>query len=113
MSYFLAMYLAAWLGTFVFFLGEVVNSIKYDRRTPDKFNWKDFFKLSGLRLIIGAIAMAFAIVYFGDFSKLIFGVETALKINGLIAFILGLSIDRIIAGVIGYGRSGVNMFKRK
>ena len=101
-TYFLAMYLAAWLGVLVFFLGGLFSAIKHDPGTPQKFDWKTFWQLSGLRFVIGGIGMAFAIIYFKDFSKLLFQIDTGLDVNGMVAFLIGLSVDSIISGLLKY-----------
>ena len=107
--YFLAMYLAAWLGVLLFFLGHLLSAIKHNPETPGKFDWPTFWKMSGLRFVIGGVAMAFAIIYFKDFSKLLFNIDTGLQVNGMVAFFIGLSIDNIVSGVLGYK----GIFKKK
>lgn len=106
LPFFLAMFILAILGVMVFFAREVIHAIKYDNRTPEKFNFKLMLKMSALRIFIGLVIIAVSIIYFGEISKLVFQVENPLEINGFIAFSLGLGIDRLVDGVLGWGKDG-------
>lgn len=106
LPFFLAMLILALLGVGVFFAREVIHAIKYDNRTPEKFDFKTMFKMSALRIFIGLVVIAITIVYFGEISKLVFQVEQPLEINGFIAFSLGLGVDRLVDGVLGWGKDG-------
>jgi hypothetical protein len=104
--FFLAMFILALLGVSVFFVREIINAIKYDKRTPEKFDFKSMFKMSALRIFIGLVAICVSIVYFGEMSKLMFQVEEPLEINGFVAFSLGIGIDRLLDGILGWGKDG-------
>jgi len=113
LPFFIAMLLLAFAGVIVFFIKEVIHAIKYDVRTPTKFNFKTLIKMSILRILLAIILIPISIVYFGDLSKIVFSIDNPLEINGFVAFILGMSIDRLIDGVIGGSKEGFAYFKNK
>ena len=113
LSFFFAMLICAFAGIVIFFTIEVIKAIKYDMRTPKKFDYRTLFKMSLLRMLIAVILVPLSIAYFGDMSKLVFGITDPLEINGFVAFVMGISIDKIIDGVIGGSKEGFNYFKTK
>ena len=110
---FIAMLILAVLGVVVFFAKEVLNAVRYDCRTPTKFNFGMMFKMSALRIFIGLIIIPVAVVYFGEMSQMIFQIHEPLEINGFVAFMLGMGIDRLVDGVIGYGKEGKHFLNGK
>lgn len=104
LPFFLAMYISALVGVLVFFIREVLQGLKYDNRTSTKFNWKTMWQMSALRILVGMIGIAVSIVYFPEMSKILFQVEQPLEINGALAFIMGMSIDRVVDGLLGIGK---------
>lgn len=113
LAQFIAMFILAVLGVVVFFAKEVRNAIKYDKRTPDKFNFRQMFKMSALRILTGLIIIPIAIIYFGELSKMVFQIAEPLEMNGFVAFSLGMGIDRLVDGVLGYGKEGKELFNHK
>jgi cell division protein FtsW (lipid II flippase) len=103
-NFFIAMLLCALAGVLVFFLSDVNDAVKYDNRSPNKFNFWYMLRTSGARLLMGLIVLCFAIVYFPDMSKLVFQVEEPLQINGFVAFVMGIGADLIVKKVVGYGK---------
>jgi len=111
--FFIAMLLLSFAGVIVFFTIEVIKSIKYDMRTPKKFDFKTMIKMSCLRILLAIIVIPISIVYFGDMSKLIFQITDPLEMNGFVAFILGVSIDRLIDGIIGGSKESYKYLTKK
>jgi len=107
----IAMLLSAFAGIVVFFIIEVKKAIKYDMRTPKKFDFKTMIKMSCLRILLAVIVVPLAIVYFGDFSTIVFHIDTPLEMNAFVAFWLGVSIDKLIDGLIGGSKEGFTYFK--
>jgi hypothetical protein len=101
---FAALLLCSLAGVLVLFMKQIYNSVKKDKDTPDKFNFVYLLKTSGARMVIGLIVICFSIAYFGDMSKLIFGIAVPLEINGFVALLLGISIDAVIKGILDYGK---------
>ena len=111
--FFIAMLLLAFAGAIVFFIREIMKSMKYDNRTPNKFNFKTMWRMSVLRILLAIILIPISIVYFGDLSKIVFHIENPLEINGFVAFTLGMGIDRLIEGVVGGSKESIQYFKEK
>jgi hypothetical protein len=103
-KFFMSMLFCALAGVLVLFMKQVYNSVKKDNTTPSKFSWRFLIFDSGPRMVIGFIIICFSIAYFGDMSKLIFGIEIPLQINGFVALLLGISIDTVVKGVLDYGK---------
>jgi len=111
--FFIAMLICEFAGIIVFFAIGVIHAIRYDVRTPNKFNFRIIWKMSLMRIILAVIIVPISIIYFGDFSKLVFQIDTPLQINGFVAFIMGVSIDRLIEGIIGGSKDSINYLKGK
>jgi len=110
--FFLAMFILAICGVLVFFAREITHAMKYDKRTPEKFDFRLMFKMSAIRIFVGIIAIALSIVYFSEMTKLIFQIDIELQINGFIAFGLGMSVDRLIDGLLGWGKDGKSFIQK-
>ena len=104
--FFIAMLILALAGVIVFFIREIIRAMKYDKRTPEKFDFKTMFKMSALRILASLIIIPITIIYFGDMSRIVFGIAEPLQMNGFVAFLLGMSIDRLVDGVLGWGKDG-------
>ena len=111
--YFIAMVLLALAGVLVFFIHEIIKAIKYDIRTPAKFNFKTMLKMSALRILLALIIIPISIVYFGEMSKIVFQIENPLSINGFVAFMMGMSVDRLIEGIVGGSKESIDYLKTK
>lgn len=111
--FFIAMLLMAFAGAIVFFLWEVIKAIKYDIRTPKKFDFKTMLKMSFLRFLIALIVIPFSVIYFGDISKFIFQLKDPLEVNGFAAFMMGMSIDRFIEAIVGGSKESIEFLKGK
>lgn len=105
-GFFLAMLLISFLGVLVFFLSDVANSVKHDRRSPGRFDFWYMIKTSFARLFMGLICLAICIVYFSEISQMALKIEEPVEINGAVAFLLGIQIDVIAKKIIGYGKDG-------
>ena len=112
-SFFIAMFVAALLGTFVLFLTDVYSAVKRDRDTPNKFNFWYMVKTGAARIIVGIIVIAVSVIYFGELSKIVFQIEIPLEINGLVAFFIGLGSDTIVKKVVKYGKDGSVVIQNK
>jgi len=110
---FFAMLLAALLGVVVMFATDVIKAVKTDSTTPDKFNFKYMLITGSARITVGLIVICFAIVYFGEMSKMVFGIEAPLAMNGLVAFFIGVGIDAIIKKVVSFGKFSFNKITGK
>lgn len=105
-GFFLAMLLISFLGVLVFFLSDVVNSVKHDFRSPVKFDFWYMIRTSFARLFMGLICLAICIVYFSEISQMVLQVTEPVKINGAVAFLLGIQVDVIVKKIVGYGKDG-------
>lgn len=112
-SFFIAMLIASFLGVLVLFLSDVVMAVKYDSRTPKKFEFGYMFKTGAARLIIGIIVLCVTIIYFGEISRVIFQVEEPLAMNGGVAFLVGLGIDTIVKKAVAFGKVPTEYLMRK
>jgi hypothetical protein len=112
-EFFLAMYGLAIAGVLVFFLRQVYSAMKYDIRTPTKFHFGTMLKMSALRMVIGLIVIAVSIIYFGEISKIVFQIQEPLQMNGAVAFMLGVGIDKLVDGMLGAGKEGGNFVLNK
>ena len=111
-GFFLAMLLISFLGVLVFFLTDVVNSVKNDKRSPGKFNFWYMIKTGFARLFVGLIVLSVCIVYFGEISQMILNIEEPVNMNGAVAFLLGIQIDVIVKKIVGFSRDGGRVIKK-
>ncbi len=103
---FIAFYIIALVGMFIFFAIQVNKAVKTNPNTPSKFSWKRLFSVTTvIRLVASILALAFAVVYYEELLVMIFNVEIAGPINAVGALILGVSIDKIVDGIIGAGET--------
>lgn len=117
-THFLAMYIIAISGVLVFFLIEIIKGLKYNLLTPKKFDLKVLLITSGIRMLLGAILIAVAIVYFNEIFNFFLGhqldvLDARIDVTGGIAFIIGISIDKLIDGVISYTRESNKIIKER
>jgi len=112
LPYFLAMYLCALGGMILFFIKDVRKGIRMDRGTPVKFNWAVMIRMSAFRIIAGLIALFFTVAYYPEITQLVFGAQEPVQINPISAFISGISVDRIIDVLLGYGQEGKEFVKK-
>ena len=110
-SHFIGYFLVALLGVVVFFMVQLWSSIKYDKRSPDKFNWIYFLKTATPRIVIGFICIWAAIVYYSDLSVKLLNSDVPLKLTGFIAFCLGVGIDSLIKGILEIGKHSTKIIK--
>ena len=111
-GFFLAMLLISFLGVLVFFLSDVANSVKNDKRSPGKFDFWYMIRTSFARLFVGLICLAICIVYFSEISQMLLQIEEPVKMNGAVAFLLGIQIDVIVKKIVGYGKDGGKAIKK-
>ena len=111
--FFIAMFIAALLGILVLFLTDVSSAVKRDKTTPGKFNFWYMLKTGAARIIVGLIVISVTIVYFGEISKIVFQIDFPLKVNGVVAFFIGLGSDTIVKKVVKYGKDSTIMIKNK
>lgn len=102
-DFFFAMLLIGVVGMLIFFAADVRKAIMQDEKTPGKFSFKFLLLDKGLNLFIQFVILCLTIIYFEDITKLVFQVEAGIKINGAVAFFLGLGINRIAKDVVSYG----------
>jgi hypothetical protein len=113
LPFFIAMLLLAFAGVIAFFAIEVIKAIKYDMRTPKKFDFKTMIKMSLLRILLALIIIPISIIYFGEISKVVFQIPDPLEMNGFVAFWLGVSIDKVLDGIIGGSKEGISILTKK
>jgi len=107
---FIAYYLAALLGAFVWLLIKTFRAIYGDPDTPGHFDWR--FMWRGIfKLVISVIILPWAIIYFSDYGPFILELmfkfpsdnqshqHLAIELNGGSAFLTGLGIDAFIRKV--------------
>jgi hypothetical protein len=110
-SFFIAMLLFAIAGVAVQFLFDVIKSVNYDKRTEERFNWKQFFLVGGARMIGSFIVLVMAVLFFDEISSVLFnavggGNEVSIQLTGWSSFLLGLSIDSLIKIVLDLKNPG-------
>ena len=108
-GHFAGMFLCSIAGVLVFFMMQIYNGVKYDKRTPEKFSFKYLLLTSGPRVIIGFICIWAAIAYYGELSVKLLNAEEPLRITGLIAFLLGIGIDTLIKGILELGKNSTKL----
>lgn len=113
LPFFIAMWIIAIAGMIVLFLSDVGDAVKYDSRTPKKFNFWYMLKSGAIRLITGIIVISIVIVYFEDVTAVVFNSESAVGIKGFSAFLLGLAVDVVIKKVVNYGKQSRQFLKKK
>jgi len=91
-------------GVLVFFMIQIHDAVKFDKRTPDKFNWLYLLKTSGTRIVVGFICIWVTIVYFGDVMKMLGVVSESIKITGWFSFIIGVAIDGLVKGILSMAK---------
>jgi hypothetical protein len=101
---FIVYYLIGMVGALMFFLGNLYNAIGHDPDTPNKWSWRHFIK-GAIRVFLSLTSLAFAIIYFKEFSPFLFNTtqSTVVDVNGFSALCLGIGIDRIWKGVLHTG----------
>jgi len=109
---FLGMFLCALAGVLVFFMMQVYNSVKNDKRTPDKFSFKYLLLTSGPRIVIGFICIWAAIAYYGELSVKLLNAPEPLNITGLISFLMGIGIDSLIKGILELGKNSTKLVQK-
>lgn len=111
-GHFAGMFLCAMAGVLVFFMMQVYNGVKYDKRTPEKFSFKFLLLTSGPRIVIGFICIWAAIAYYGELSVKLLNAQEPLNITGLIAFLLGIGIDTLIKGILELGKNSTKLISK-
>jgi hypothetical protein len=104
--------MCALAGVLVFFMMQIYNGVKYDKRTPEKFSFKYLLLTSGPRIIIGFICIWAAIAYYGELSVKLLNAAEPLQITGLIAFLLGIGIDTLIKGILELGKNSTKLVRK-
>jgi hypothetical protein len=112
LGHFTGMFLCALAGVLVFFMMQVQNSIKNDKRTPDKFSFKYLLLTSGPRIVIGFICIWAAIAYYGELSVKLLNATEPLQITGLISFLMGFGIDSLIKGILELGKNSTKLVQK-
>lgn len=111
-GFFLAMLLISFLGVLVFFLSDVAHSVKNDKRSPGKFDFWYMVRTSFARLFVGLICLAVCIVYFSEISQIVLQVQDPVKMNGAVAFLLGIQVDVIVKKIVGFSKDGGKAIKK-
>jgi len=105
-------YLMGVLGILIRFLADLWMSIKVDKKTPYKFQWRYFWK-GFLRVLLSLMVLAIVIARFEEYShhlvdidfavptRLPEGQEVIIGITAGTAIALGLAIDEILKKVVG------------
>jgi ABC-type Fe3+ transport system permease subunit len=107
---FIAMYVFAFFGMFLFFLGDVRKAIKHDKSTSNKWNWKDFFAKGSWRLIGNSIFMIVGVLFYTQITKMVMlNAEFVVPpiIDGPAAFLMGTRADLYVQRFLGWGRNGL------
>ena len=107
---FVIFYLVAIGGMLMFFLHNLYTSIKTDINTPITFHWRYFWK-GLIRVILSVLSLPAGIVFFGEISLMVFATETPAELNALSALLLGIGVDRLWKGLLGFGIDAGNFSK--
>jgi hypothetical protein len=103
-KHFIVYYAIGIVGALMFFLSNLFKAIKTDSNTPNIWSWKAFLK-GGIRMVLSFVSLAFAIIYFKEFSPFLFKTsnEVIVDVNGFSALCLGMGIDGIWKGILKVG----------
>jgi putative Mn2+ efflux pump MntP len=94
---FIAFYIAAFVGfAIVYLFIDVRQGVKKSPSTPNKWNWRAFFK--GWKNMMGSMLLiAVGIVFWPNISTFMLETEEPVNLTIWSAFIVGVSLDRLRA----------------
>jgi hypothetical protein len=114
---YVAMVLFALIGAVVLFLTDMADAIKYDKRSPDQFNFRYMMRTGWPRFVTGMLLILVLIPHFGDLLKILIiftpeeGATGSLGIDIVmtpaLAFVLGINADLLAKKLVGTVRDRV------